>query len=147
MKASTSIEVIQQEIIDEFAALAGDLEMTVMYLMELGQRLPAIPENERTARNEVKGCQSKVWLVAHEAAGRIFFAADSNTAITKGLVSLLVRVFDGRTPDEILGAKLHFIQDIGMDRFIGTQRSNGFAAMIRQIHLYAIAWKTKLEVQ
>lgn len=125
--------------------LGGDLEMTVMYVMELGQRLAAFPESGRTELNEVKGCQSKVWLIAREENGRIFFQADSNTAITKGLVSLLVRLFDGQTPDDILAADLHFIKDIGMDRFIGTQRSNGFAAMIKQMKMFALALKTNMQ--
>ncbi len=145
MSTPLPISTIQQQIISEFALLSGDLEMTVMYVMELGQRLPAFPEHSRTELNEVKGCQSKVWLVAREAHGRIFFQADSNTAITKGLVSLLVRIFDGQTPDDILAADLHFIRDIGMDRFIGTQRSNGFAAMIKQMKMFALALKTNMQ--
>jgi cysteine desulfuration protein SufE len=145
MSTPATIEAIQQEIVSEFATLSGDLEMTVMYVMELGQRLPPFPEASRTELNEVKGCQSKVWLVAREENARIIFEADSNTAITKGLVSLLVRLFNGQTPDAILNADLHFIKDIGMDRFIGTQRSNGFAAMIKQMKMFALAFKTNLQ--
>ncbi len=78
---------------------------------------------------------------------KIFFSADSNTAITKGLVSLLARIFNSQRPDEILNADLYFMKKIGMDRFIGTQRSNGFAAMIKQMKLYALAYKTKMEVK
>ncbi len=144
MNAPASIAETQEEIKAEFATLGGDPEMTVMYLMELGHRLPSLPAENRTELNEVKGCQSKVWLLSREEGGRIYFEADSNTAITKGLVSLLVRIFNGRTPDEILSADLYFIREIGMSRFIGTQRSNGFAAMIRQINLFAAAYKAKL---
>jgi len=141
-----SINATQDEIISEFSLLDGDMEMTVFYIMELGQKLPAFPDSERTEDNIVKGCQSKVWLTASLEGNRIQFLADSNTAITKGLVSLLVRIYNGRTPDEILASDLYFMERIGMERFIGTQRSNGFASMIRQMKLYALALKTKLEV-
>src|SRR5215203_536159 len=121
---------IQDEIINDFSLLDGDMEMTVFYIMELGQKLPEMPESEKTEANSVKGCQSKVWMTAELENDRIHFAADSNTAITKGLVSLLVRIFNGQSPEAILNADLYFMNKIGMERFIGTQRSNGFAAMI-----------------
>ena len=135
---------IQEEIINEFALLDGDMEMTVFYIMELGQKLPAFPEDERTESNIVKGCQSKVWLTARLEDGKIHFLGDSNTAITKGLVSLLIRIFNGQSPQTILNTDLFFIQRIGMERFIGTQRSNGFASMIKQMKLYALAFQTKM---
>lgn len=141
-----TIDQVQEEIINEFALLDGDMEMTVFYIMELGQKLPEFPEKERTEENVVKGCQSKVWLTAALNNDKIVFAADSNTAITKGLVSLLVRIFNNQTPDAILNANLYFMNKIGMERFIGTQRSNGFAAMIKQMKLYALAFKTKMGV-
>ena len=141
-----TINQIQDEIIGEFSLLDGDMEMTVFYIMELGQKLPDFPESARTEDNIVKGCQSKVWLTAEIKDNRIYFQADSNTAITKGLVSLLTRIFNGQTPSDILNADLYFMNRIGMDRFIGTQRSNGFAAMIKQMKLYALAFKTKLQV-
>jgi len=144
---SKSITDIQQEIIQEFSLLDGDMEMTVFYIMELGQKLPAMNEADKTEDNVVKGCQSKVWLTANLENGNVYFAADSNTAITKGLVSLLVRIFNGQSPEAILNADLSFMQKIGMERFIGTQRSNGFAAMIKQMKLYALAFKTKQEVK
>jgi cysteine desulfuration protein SufE len=142
-----SITAIQDEIINEFSLLDGDMEMTVFYIMELGQKLPEMPEQEKTEENIVKGCQSKVWLTAYMDQGKLFFKADSNTAITKGLVSLLIRILSGQTPQDILGADLYFMHKIGMERFIGTQRSNGFGAMIKQMKLYALAFKTKQEVQ
>lgn len=142
-----TINQIQDEIINDFSLLDGDMEMTVFYIMELGQKLPDMPESEKTEQNIVKGCQSKVWLAASFDDNRIYFRADSNTAITKGLVSLLTRIFNGHTPDDILHADLYFMSRIGMDRFIGTQRSNGFAAMIRQMKLYALAFKTKMQVK
>jgi len=142
-----TINQVQDEIINEFSLLDGDMEMTVFYIMELGQKLPAMPAAEQTDDNIVKGCQSKVWLSAKIENDKIYFTADSNTAITKGLVSLLVRIFKGQTPDDILHADLYFMHKIGMERFIGTQRSNGFASMIKQMKLYALAFKTKMEVK
>ncbi|MBM3178484.1 MAG: SufE family protein [Bacteroidetes bacterium] len=130
----------QDEIIKEFSMLDGNLELTLQYLMELGQQLPAFPEGERTEENIVKGCQSKVWLVANLDDGKIYFQADSNTTITKGLVGLLLRVCQGLSPEEILKTEFFFPSKIGMDRFIGTQRSNGFASMIQQIRRYALAY-------
>lgn len=141
-----SIAETQEEIVSEFSLLDGDMEMTVFYIMELGQKLQPMPDADKTEDNVVKGCQSKVWLTAAFDQGKINFAADSNTAITKGLVSLLVRIFNGHTPEEILNSELTFMQKIGMERFIGTQRSNGFAAMVKQMKLYALAFKTKAEV-
>jgi cysteine desulfuration protein SufE len=141
-----TVNQIQDEIISEFALLDGDMEMTVFYIMELGQKLPEMPESEKTEDNIVKGCQSKVWLTAKLDNDRIYFTADSNTAITKGLVSLLTRIYNGQTPEDILAADLYFMKKIGMERFIGTQRSNGFAAMIKQMKLYALAFKTKMGV-
>ena len=141
------INDIQEEIISEFSLLDSDMEMTVFYIMELGQKLPVMDDALKTEENVVKGCQSKVWLTANLGDDKIYFSADSNTAITKGLVSLLIRIFNGQSPEAILNANLHFMQKIGMERFIGTQRSNGFAAMIKQMKLYALAFKTKLEVK
>jgi cysteine desulfuration protein SufE len=143
----SATDKIQDEIISEFSLLDGDTEMTVFYIMELGQKLPEMPANEKTEDNVVKGCQSKVWLSAGLEGDKIHFTADSNTAITKGLVSLLIRIYNGQSPDEILQSNLYFMQKIGMERFIGTQRSNGFAAMIKQMKLYALAFKTKMEVK
>jgi cysteine desulfuration protein SufE len=142
-----TINQIQDEIISEFSLLDGDMEMTVFYIMELGQKLPDMNEADKIEDNVVKGCQSKVWLTGRLEDDRLFFSADSNTAITKGLVSLLARIFNGQRPDDILNADLYFMKKIGMERFIGTQRSNGFAAMIKQMKIYALAFKTKLEVK
>lgn len=142
-----TIDQLQEEIISEFSLLDGDMEMTVFYLMELGQKLPPFPDDQRTDDNIVKGCQSKVWLVARHDKGRVYFLGDSNTAITKGLVSLLIRIFSGQTPHDILQADLFFMSKIGMERFIGTQRSNGFAAMIKQIKFYALAFQAQQTVK
>jgi cysteine desulfuration protein SufE len=139
-----TINQIQDEIINEFSLLDGDMEMTVFYIMELGQKLPVMKETDKIEENIVKGCQSKVWLTAKLEEGNVFFTGDSNTAITKGLVSLLIRIFNGQNPEAILSADLYFMQKIGMERFIGTQRSNGFASMIKQMKIYALAFKTQL---
>jgi cysteine desulfuration protein SufE len=138
-----TIDQAQEEIASEFSLLDGDQEMTVFYIMEIGQKMPPFPDTARTEANEVKGCQSKVWMTAELRNGLLYLQADSNTAITKGLVSLLVRIFSGHTPDEILKAELTFTKKIGMERFIGTQRSNGFAAMIKQIKYFALAFQLK----
>jgi len=141
-----TINQIQDEIISEFSLLDGDMEMTVFYIMELGQKLPDMKEELKSEDNIVKGCQSKVWMTARMEDGKIFFEADSNTAITKGLVSLLIRIFNGQPPEDILSTDLYFMHKIGMERFIGTQRSNGFASMIKQMKLYALAFKTQKEI-
>lgn len=139
----SSVKEVQESIIEDFSILDGDMEMTNFYIMELGQKLEEMPETSKTEENIVKGCQSKVWLTADLVNDKVIFQADSNTAITKGLVSLLVRVLSGQTPHDIINAELFFPQQIGMERFIGTQRSNGFAAMIKQMKLYALALKAK----
>lgn len=141
-----TINQVQDEIIKEFSILDGDMEMTVFYIMELGQKLPEMKEELKTEENIVKGCQSKVWMTARMINDQIHFEADSNTAITKGLVSLLVRIFNEQNPEDILSADLYFMHTIGMERFIGTQRSNGFASMIKQMKLYALAFKTQKEI-
>ncbi|NMM50501.1 SufE family protein [Marinigracilibium pacificum] len=133
-----TIQEAQNNIIEEFGLLDGDMEMSNVYLMELGQKLPDYPEDKRDEEHIVKGCQSKVWLNAKLEDGKVVYEADSNTAITKGLVSLLIRVFSGQTPDDILHADIYFAEKIGMNRFIGTQRSNGFGAMIKQMKLDAM---------
>jgi cysteine desulfuration protein SufE len=142
-----TISEIQDEIISEFSLLDGDMEMTVFYMMELGQKLPEMNAADKTEDNVVKGCQSTVWLAARYENNAVYFMADSNTAITKGLVSLLVRIFNGQSPETILTTDLYFMHKIGMERFIGTQRSNGFGAMIKQMKLYALAFKTQHELK
>lgn len=141
-----SIQDVQDEIIDEFEILGEDKESTIYYIMELGGQLPQFPEDERIEENIIKGCQSKVWLTTREDGDKILYLADSNTDITKGLISLLIRVLSGRTPQEILKADLDFIDKIGMGNIIGSQRSNGFSAMIKQMKLYALAYQAKQKV-
>lgn len=135
----SAISEKQDEIIEEFSLLDGDFEMTINYLMELGEQMTEMPEALKTEENIVKGCQSKVWLHATADGANVDFLGDSNTAITKGLVSLLLRVYSGQSAEDITKEEIYFPEKIGMNRFIGTQRSNGFSAMIKQIKLYAVA--------
>ncbi len=135
-----SIQEEQEKIIEEFAILDGDQEMTHFYIIELGQKLGEMEQTERKDENLVTGCQSKVWLKSENDEGVVRYLADSNTAITKGLVSLLVRVLSNQPALEILKANIFFPEKIGMSRFIGTQRSNGFGAMIKQMKLEALAY-------
>ena len=142
-----SINLIQDEIIDEFSFLDDDMESTIFYIMELGNKLDPIGEKYRVDSNLIKGCQSKVWLVADLKGEHLVLKADSNTDITKGLISLLIRVLSDQKLGDIINADLYFIDKIGMSKIIGSQRSNGLAAMIKQIKLYALAYKTKLQSQ
>lgn len=138
-----SIQEIQEEIVSEFEVLGDDRESTIFYIMELGGSLDTFPESERKEENIIKGCQSKVWLIADEVDGKVHYQADSNTDITKGLISLLIRVLDKQKPEAILNANLDFIDRIGMGNIIGSQRSNGLASMIKQMKLYALAFQSK----
>jgi cysteine desulfuration protein SufE len=137
------IDAIQEEIIGEFEILGNDKESTIYYIMELGDQLTDFPEEEKIEDNIIKGCQSKVWLTTSFQEGKVYFLADSNTDITKGLISLLIRVLSGKAPGEIINADLYFIDKIGMGNIIGSQRSNGLAAMIKQMKLFAIAYQAK----
>lgn len=140
-----SIEAIQNEMIEEFSMLTDDMEMTISYIMELGEQLEPLPDAAKTEDNIVKGCQSKVWLNATYKGDEITFEADSNTAITKGLVSLLVRILSGRSPQDIVDADLFFVDKIGLNRFIGTQRSNGLGAMMKQMKIYGLAYSGQVD--
>lgn len=140
-----SINEVQDEIIEEFNILGDDRESTIFYIMELGSKLPPMEEKDKVEENIIKGCQSKVWLTTELNGEKIIFQADSNTEITKGLISLLIRVLSGQKADDIVNSDLYFIDKIGMGRLIGSQRSNGFAAMIKQMKLYALAYKSKIE--
>jgi cysteine desulfuration protein SufE len=139
-----TINQAQDEIIEEFEFFPGQ-EM-YEHIIELGKSLPGLPASEQTDENKVRGCQSSVWLVSKlNEDGTITFRGDSDALIVKGLVALVLRVFSGHTPDEILNADLHFIDKIGLRNMLSPTRSNGLAAMIKQIKFYALAYKTKLE--
>lgn len=139
-----AIDEQQNKIIEEFSLLGDDRESTVFYIMELGQKLPDLDEASKTDDNIIKGCQSKVWLTTSLDKDRIYYQADSNTEITKGLISLLIRVLSGQKAQDIISADLYFIERIGMGQIIGSQRSNGLIAMIKQMKLYALAYSTKI---
>lgn len=113
------------------------------YLIELGKSVPVISDNAKLESNLIKGCQSRVWLDAEYKEGLVFFKADSDAIITKGIISLLIRVFSGRTPQEILDANLDFIDEIGLKNNLSPTRSNGLLSMIKQIKLYAMAYLVK----
>ena len=139
-----TINEIQDEIIDEFEMLGGDRESMIVYIMELGQKLPALPEEDYVEQNLIKGCQSKVWLAAKLDGDKVIYKTDSNTDVTKGLISLLVRILSNQHPKDIIDADLYFIDKIGMSGVIGSQRSNGFVNMIKQIKIYALAFQSQL---
>lgn len=134
-----TIKQAEQEIIDEFSIFTDWLDK-YEYLIELGKSLPIINDNGRQENNLIKGCQSRVWLAADYRDGRIYFTADSDAIITKGIISLLIRVFSGRTPKEIIDADLSFIKEIGLQDNLSPSRSNGLLSMIRQIKFYAVAF-------
>lgn len=134
-----TIKETEQQIVEEFSVFTEWLDK-YEYLIELGRSLPIIKESGKEEKNLIKGCQSRVWLAADYSDGKIYFTADSDAIITKGIVSLLVRVFSGRTPHEILEADLSFIKEIGLEENLSPTRANGLLSMIRQIKFYAVAF-------
>lgn len=142
-----SIDEIQEQIIKEFAALEDDKESMITYIMECGNKMPSLEDHYKTDHNTITGCMSKVWLVHEKEGDCLIFKADSNTEITRGLISLLIRVFSRQKVDDIINTHVYFIDKIGMGQLIGSQRSNGFANMIKQIKLLALMHKTKMEQQ
>ncbi|MDF1559891.1 MAG: SufE family protein [Bacteroidales bacterium] len=139
-----TIYELQEQIIEEFAQF-GDWMERYEYLIEMGRELPPFDETHRIPDFLIEGCQSKVWLYPSFDDGVITFEADSDALITRGIVALLVKVFSGRTPDEILGTDLYFIDRIGLKENLSPTRSNGLLAMIKQMRLYALAYKSKAE--
>jgi cysteine desulfuration protein SufE len=135
-----AIEEIQTEVIDEFAIFDDWMDRYGL-LIEMGNTLPPLDPKYKTENNLIEGCQSRVWLQADYDNGKILFQADSDAVIVKGIVSLLIRVLSGHTPDEILAADLHFIADIGLKESLSPTRSNGLVAMLKQMRLYALAFK------
>lgn len=133
---------IESSIINEFSAF-DDWMDKYNYLIELGREVPEIDEQFKVPNNLISGCQSKVWLHAQFRDGKIYFTADSDAVITRGLVSLLIRVLNGRTPDEILEADMEFIEKIGLKEHLSPTRSNGLTSMVKQMKLYALAFKAK----
>jgi cysteine desulfuration protein SufE len=137
-----TISETEAEILSEFS-LFDDWMDKYNYLIELGKNLPLIDEKYKTDQYVISGCQSKVWLHAAMADGRIILTADSDAIITKGIVNLLIRLLSGHTPDEILGTELKVIDEIGLKEHLSPTRSNGLTSMIKQIKLYALAYKAK----
>ena len=136
-----TIDETQNEIIEEFEGLTDWMDRYA-YIIDSGNSLPEFPENEKTPANLIEGCQSRVWIKATlNDDGTIHFDADSDALIVKGIVTLLMRVLNGRTPDEILNADLYFIDKIGLKEHLSPTRSNGLVAMVKQINNYAKAFK------
>jgi cysteine desulfuration protein SufE len=137
-----TISEAEEQIISEFSLFA-EWEEKYRYLDEMARSLPIIDEKYKTDQYVITGCQSTVWLHADYRDGKIFFSADSDAIITKGIVSLLIRVLSGHTPDEILEADMNFIEKIGLREHLSPTRSNGLTSMIKQMKLYALAFKAK----
>lgn len=134
-----TIEKVQQDIIEEFSVYSDWMDK-YGYLIELGNDLANLDPKEKTDQNLIRGCQSRVWLVAEMKDGKINFRGESDAVIVKGLVALLLRVVSGRTPKELIENDLHFIDDLGLKQHLSPTRSNGLLAMVKQIRLYAVAY-------
>ncbi|GAB1473695.1 SufE family protein [Bacteroidota bacterium] len=134
-----TIKETQQQIIEEFSVFQDWMDK-YEYLIELGKTLPVISENAKSENNLIKGCQSRVWLNAEYSGGKLYFTADSDAIITKGIISLLVRIFSDKTPDEILNSNLDFLNDIGLNDNLSPTRANGLLSMVKQIKYYAAVY-------
>ena len=138
-----SINELQDEIIEEFQDL-DDWMDRYQLLIDMGNSLPPLDEKYKTESNLIEGCQSRVWLQADYDGEYIHFQAESDALIVKGIVSLLVRVLDNQTPQDILNADLYFIDQIGLREHLSPTRSNGLLAMVKQMRMYALAFSTKI---
>ena len=134
----------QEEIIEEFSAF-DDWMDRYQLLIDMGSEQPPLDEKYKTDNNLIEGCQSRVWLQADLEDGKIIYQAESDALIVKGIVSLLVKVYSGHTPEEILDNEPYFVEAIGLRDHLSPTRSNGLVAMIKQMKLYALAFKTKME--
>ena len=140
-----TINQIQDEIIDEFVDIEDWMDRYA-YIIDLGNALPAIDEKYKTPQYIIEGCQSRVWLNAElNDEGKIIYTADSDAIIVKGIISLLIKVLSNHTPQEILEAELYFIDKIGLSEHLSPTRSNGLVAMVKQMKVYALAFKAKME--
>ena len=138
-----SIKDIQEEIIDEFSGF-DDWMDRYSYITELGNAVEPLDAKYKVPENIIEGCQSRVWLNAEQQPdGTITFSADSDAIIVKGIIALLIRVLSGHTPDEILESDLHFIEAIGLREHLSPTRSNGLLAMVKQMRMYALAFKAR----
>jgi cysteine desulfuration protein SufE len=140
-----TVNEIQEQIVEEFKVFDDWMER-YEYLIDMGKDLAPFDETHKKPDYLIEGCQSKVWLYPSFSNGVITFVADSDALITRGIIALLVRVFSGRTPDEILDTDIYFIDRIGLKENLSPTRSNGLLAMMKQIRLYALAYKTKSEL-
>ncbi|MXV38722.1 SufE family protein [Flavobacteriaceae bacterium Ap0902] len=139
-----TIQEKQAEIVDEFSFF-DDWQERYEYLIQLGNSLSTIPDDKKNDALIVKGCQSNVWLDVELKEGKIYYTADSDAILPKGIAALLIRVYSGQTPEDILNSDEQFIEDIGLKEFLSPTRANGLLAMIKQIKFYAIALKAKTE--
>ena len=135
----STIQEIQTEIIEDFA-MFDDWMQKYEYIIDLGKELSPIEEQHKTEDNLIKGCQSKVWLYAEHAEGKIIYTADSDAIMTKGIVAILINVLSGQSPSEIANAKLDFINEIGLKEQLSATRANGLVSMIKQMKIYALAY-------
>lgn len=138
-----TINEIQDSIIEEFGEFEDWLDRYQL-LIDLGNEQEPLPEEYKTDNNLIEGCQSRVWLQADFVDGKVLFRAESDALIVKGIVSLLIKVYSGRTPDEILESEPYFVEAIGLKEHLSPTRSNGLVAMIKQMRLYALAFKAKM---
>jgi cysteine desulfuration protein SufE len=139
-----TIEERGKTIASEFSLFSDWLEK-YNYLIEMGKDLPMIDPKYKIKNNLITGCQSSVWLQAEYKDGKVYFSADSDAVITKGIVNLLIRAMSGTTPDEIINADLEFIDEIALKEHLSPTRSNGLVSMIKQMKMYALVFKTKYE--
>lgn len=137
---SESIKNIEEEIISEFEMFGDDWEGLYEHLIDLGKSLPVIDAKNKIEENIIKGCQSQVWLFAELKDGKVIFTADSDAAIPKGIVALMVRVLSNQTPKDILEADMDFINKIGLKEHLSPTRANGLVSMIKQMKTYALAF-------
>ncbi len=139
-----TIDKLQEEVIDEFSDF-DDWMDKYQLLIDLGNEQEPLDAQYKNDQNLIDGCQSRVWLQADLVDGKIIFQAESDALIVKGIVTLLIKVLSGHTPQEILDSDLHFIEKIGLKEHLSPTRSNGLLAMIKQMRMYALAFKTKQE--
>lgn len=130
------VEQAQNELVEEFQFFDNWMDR-YQYIIDLGRRLPEFPEDQRTDKNKIKGCQSQVWFTAEKSDGRMQFQAISDAAIVSGLIALLLRVYSNRLPEEIVGAQADFVSALQLEKHLSPTRSNGLAAMLKAIHGFA----------
>ena len=140
-----TINELQDEIIEDFELFEDDWEGKYEFIIDLGKKLPPMADEFKTDDNIIKGCQSVVWLNAKFVDGKIYYEADSQAIIVKGLVNMLLKVLSGHTPEDILNADLYFIDKIGLTSHLAQTRANGLASMVKQMKTYALAYQSLSE--